>query len=60
MKHVLWEIRSLHVKNDCVDQLIAVIRHLENIEAVHILRKFLAWVVVEIEGMLSPTAYSNV
>ncbi len=48
MQHVLWEVRSPHVKHDCVHQLKAVVGHLEDIEAIHVLRKFLAGMVVEI------------
>jgi hypothetical protein len=48
MQHVLWEVRSLHVKHDCVHKLEAVVGHLEDIEAIHVLWKFLAGMVVEI------------
>jgi hypothetical protein len=48
MQHVLWEVRSLHVKHDCVDELETVVGHLEDVEAIHVLGKFLAGMVVEI------------
>ena len=48
MQHVLREVRSPHVKHDCVHQLKAVVGHLEDVEAIHVLRKFLAGMVVEI------------
>lgn len=48
MQHVLWEVRSPHVKHDCAHKLKAVVGHFEDIEAIHVLRKFLAGMVVEI------------
>jgi predicted Zn-dependent protease len=48
MQHVLWEVRSLLVKHDSADQLEAVIGHLEDVEAIHVLGKFLARMVEEI------------
>lgn len=48
MEHVLWEIRPLHVKHYCANQLIAVIRHLKDVEAIKVFWEFLARMVIEI------------
>ena len=37
MQHVLWEVSSFHVEHNRANKLIAVVRHLEDVEAIHVL-----------------------